>query len=291
LKLSKIKKRLIRIKNNFFTSDSKVKYLIQKLLLLSGINLPFKIRISDNSYILFQSSKESISYFLDKTFKLEERLFITNFLNIGETFIDVGANIGALSIIAKEKVGTQGKCFAFEANPKVYNEMVDNFKINKYVIEAVNCALSDKTGEMNFYMRKYADDFGSLSQNTHDGDLIVKVKSFRADKVISYENEVTLLKIDVEGAEYLVLKGFGDILNRVRFIKFENHLDLFKCFKIQFSDIFSLLNNFEFCIFHLKAEKLIKLTQNYDSSKRADLFALREKDKIEFTRRTGLEFA
>ena len=290
LNFTHMKKRFVRLKRNFFETDNKLIYLIQKILLLSNLKLRFKIKISDNSFIMYNCSKEAISFFLNKTFKLEERSFFFNFLNAGDTFVDVGANIGAFSIIAKEKVGNNGKCYAFEPNPKVYNEMIANFKANNYDIEAFNCPLSNTNNDTNFYIRKYSDDFGSLSQKAHDGDVVLKVKAMRADSVIDLAHTIDLVKIDVEGAEFFVLQGFGDVLKRVKFIKFENHFELFNCFNIQYIDIYSLLRNYDFEIYQLKTKMLMKLHQDYDSSKREDLFALRDKDIDEFIERTGYEF-
>jgi hypothetical protein len=51
------------------------------------------------------------------------------------------------------------------------------------------------------------------------------IKSIRLDTLLNDETEIDLIKIDVEGAEYLVLEGISEIINKTKHILVECHLD------------------------------------------------------------------
>ena len=46
--------------------------------------------------------------------------FVWKYLRAGDIFIDIGANIGTVTLEASKKIGDNGKIFSFEANPKIF---------------------------------------------------------------------------------------------------------------------------------------------------------------------------
>jgi len=151
-------------------------------------------------------------------------LEVINSLNDGDIFIDVGANIGYFSLIASRRVGTVGRVFSFEPSPREYVRLLKNLELNHCSnVIPYNVALSDKLGESSFQVAKYHTGLNVLksrndlkSFETFPGREI-QVPTVPGDNLLdfSYFNSRSVkmaAKIDVEGAEFLVLKGFHHLL-------------------------------------------------------------------------------
>lgn len=138
-------------------------------------------------------------------------------------FYDVGANIGshsiALSNIFKNKILIR----AFEAQSTIYQMFNQSIKINNLNnIEVYHNAVSDKNDEIiRIDLPDYSkhNNFGALElfkpfQNSDNADMqksgiFEDVKTIKLD---IFDEEVDLIKIDVEGMESLVLKGSNNLI-------------------------------------------------------------------------------
>lgn len=123
--------------------------------------------------------------------------------------IDVGANVGLYSMLASEKIGNTGKVIAVEPEPRNYNNLIKNIKLNRYKNTICkNIALTNHKG----FERLYVDSFNPL---THSLILYKNKKSFikvpvtTIDKLVKELtiNKVDIIKIDAEGAEIPILEG------------------------------------------------------------------------------------
>lgn len=118
-------------------------------------------------------------------------------------FIDVGANIGVLSVYAS-KVGFD--VIAFEAIPEVFAALQTNFEANHVHGFAQNFALWSRSELLRMKRdRKNA----VLSKVDPEGDI-----EMAAVPLDSFSLWPTVVKIDVEGAELEVMKGMGRTLER-----------------------------------------------------------------------------
>lgn len=144
-------------------------------------------------------------------------------LREGDTFIDVGANIGYLSAIALSIIGKSGQAHCFE--PVHYNKLKIFKNLNPHFNISINdCALGDADGNIEISI---AGKFGNIGMNTLVPELLnrfgventLTVPIRRLDEYIIKNNinKIKIIKIDVEGYEYFVLKGlkaFFDAGNR-----------------------------------------------------------------------------
>jgi FkbM family methyltransferase len=173
--------------------------------------------------------------FADENYK-----FQTNSLN--PVIYDCGANIGT-SCLYFSKSYSKSKIKAFEADPNIA-------KILKGNLEKNNCAdieVIDKAVWIN-------NDGIELSLEGADGASIyskvnvTKVPSVRLKDLIEEENKIDMLKIDIEGAEYEVLKDCQNSLSNVENIFIEYHS--FSNSNQNLSEILSILekNNFRYFI-------------------------------------------
>jgi len=142
--------------------------------------------------------------------------FLINHLKQHDVFIDVGAHYGYFSLLASKLVGLRGKVVAFEASPKTFSILEKN-KSNTKNIEAHNLAVSDTDAELTFYEfpNLYAE-YNSLDISQFENEEWFKqyepeeinVKPVILDEFFVSKNlNPTIIKIDVEGAEFKVLNG------------------------------------------------------------------------------------
>jgi FkbM family methyltransferase len=158
----------------------------------------------------------------------DEREFIAKTLNalkLGDVFFDIGANLGLYAIHAAKK-GV--KVFAFEPDPGYRKRLIRNIKLNKSVdlIKVVEWAVSDKDDSVRLFTDGVDGVSPSLIPVGERKSVVIKTNSL--DCAIS-NHELpfpTVLKIDIEGAEVLALKGMSKLLqsaNAPRYIFVEMH--------------------------------------------------------------------
>lgn len=136
--------------------------------------------------------------------------WISGRLRPGDTFIDVGANIGYYALLASTRVGRSGSVVAIEASPTIFRQLRANLERNRTAnIRAVNIAASDRRGKVQL--------FCGPSHNCGKTSLFREKGLERREEVeaapltdILEPHELAgarLIKIDIEGAEGGVLPG------------------------------------------------------------------------------------
>jgi FkbM family methyltransferase len=122
---------------------------------------------------------------------------------------DVGANVGFYTLLASACVGSRGKVFAFEPLPENVALLQQHKELNCCPnVEVHPCAISDQSGKLRFQHGECCET-GQLSEN---GDLEVSAVSLD-DFIYAMGNPVPdFVKIDVEGAEFHVLRGAARLI-------------------------------------------------------------------------------
>jgi len=141
----------------------------------------------------------------------------------GMTVVDVGAHVGFYTLLAARLVGTNGRVYAFEPNPEVYNILVRNIQINGYreIVRAVPKGVSNEKRTVSLYVsRERSDEASFYSQESVD-NACIEVETVRLDEFFADEGwpKVDLVKIDVEGAEVEVLEGMRELTSRNKDLK------------------------------------------------------------------------
>ena len=147
--------------------------------------------------------------------------YLLNTLKRGDTFFDIGAHFGYFSLLGAEIVGIEGKVFSFEASKSTFRILSDN--INSYSnIEIYNQAVSDKKSKLSFYeFPALYSEYNSIEitqfENTDwyskNQPQEIKVEAISlSDFVEAKRVNPEVIKIDVEGAEYLVIEGAKELL-------------------------------------------------------------------------------
>ena len=132
----------------------------------------------------------------------------------GMTVIDIGAHIGYYTLIFSKLVGPNGKVFAFEPEKENFLLLEKNTCHLKNV-ERHEKAVSDKNGSIDFFKIIGSTGCHSVLPPQIDNEKItvesITIDSFLEKKSI---NKVDFLKIDIEGAELLALKGMEALIKK-----------------------------------------------------------------------------
>jgi FkbM family methyltransferase len=146
--------------------------------------------------------------------------FIRNQLYEGEIFIDIGANVGAYSLIASRLVGKSGKVIAFEPASKSFLRLLKNISLNGITnIITERLAVIDRSTQTDLYISG-SQNLGMSSIYHHDCEtgITEKVEAISLDDYVEKKgiSKISLIKIDIEGAEFLALKGMKKVLINMR---------------------------------------------------------------------------
>jgi FkbM family methyltransferase len=135
----------------------------------------------------------------------------------GDTVVDVGANVGWYTLLASKRIGDSGRVIAFEPAPEsraLLQRSIAANHLDNVTIEPK--ALSDKRGTLRLHIHKWNRGGNSVLDGP-DREQTVEVEALPLDEYLANrDGEIGLIKIDVEGAEGLVLAGMKNILRRRR---------------------------------------------------------------------------
>ena len=140
--------------------------------------------------------------------------------NYGGNFLDVGANIGAYSLVAAES--KRAVIYAFEPHPEAYHLLTRNICLNHCDnVTPVNRAVSDSAGLVPFSDNPELS-LNHLISSSFYGQNVIRVQSVSLDLFCREERIIpNYVKVDVEGYEYLVIRGLKENLTKVNLISLE----------------------------------------------------------------------
>ena len=154
-----------------------------------------------------------------------EFAFLDRYLQPGMTFFDAGANEGVYTIFAAKRVGSAGTVSAFEPSPREFERLRSNLDLNGLNLPNMRLfplALADRSGraELTIAEDEHAGqntlgDFANESVAAAEKHM---VDLRRLDDLVAEQPpaRIDFVKLDVEGAELLVLQGAASTLQRYR---------------------------------------------------------------------------
>jgi len=149
-----------------------------------------------------------------------ELLYLERVLSPGKVFVDAGANFGIYTLLASKIVGEAGRVISFEPSSRVFPVLRRNIALNGFKnVLAFHVALTDKPGRARLYYHAAVgcDSLGkdaSFEQDARAED----VSTESLDNVLKQSSvgRVDVIKMDVQGAEELALRGAIEIVTSTR---------------------------------------------------------------------------
>lgn len=171
-----------------------------------------------DGFVIAKRLDQSIPFKIwrEKNYEPHLSALLRHYMRPGDTFIDVGANIGYFTLLAASCVGATGRVHSFEPNSRVFAELQHNLTLNRFTqVSANNVALSHRAGNVELFFAPEMDS--GLSSLRRTSALLTATQTVRAITLDEYVaqrrvGKIRALKMDVEGAEKWVLEGAANLL-------------------------------------------------------------------------------
>jgi len=201
-----------------FLPEFKGKHRLARLLLKNDLASKKDVMVKGRygCRYLLPNLVENVSFeiYINGIYEKASSDFIVSRLGEGAVFLDIGANIGAISIpVRKQRADCTVVCV--EAAPWLNDYLGKNLELNGFGdIRKINKALYHTDNEiLNFYSP--SEKFGKGSLSPVYTDQAVKVCTVTVDTLLKelHLPKVDFIKVDVEGYEYAVFQGMEQLLS------------------------------------------------------------------------------
>lgn len=183
-----------------------------------------------------------------------EMNFLLRYLRTEDSFLDIGANIGVYTLLAAAKIHT-GTIHSFEALPKNYKRLQENLKLNQFnQVKTYELAISESTGKVALNLAE-GDSMPFITKTATKNTITVPTNTL--DNLLQDQSltNLTLAKMDIEGAEILALKGAISLLKQQRpHVWILEINDTVNYFGHQKQDIVDLLNSYGYELYSYNAD-------------------------------------
>lgn len=151
--------------------------------------------------------------------------FFKKFLQPGDMAIDIGANVGHMSICMGVVAGKEGAILSFDPNPIVFKILSRNAELNKEItnIKPYNFAITDKEEEFYYSSSEASFSNGGISneKNSRHGKytLDTKIRGIKLEDFLNKQHadrlpKLKLVKIDTEGYDKEIIKSIRSLLTK-----------------------------------------------------------------------------
>jgi FkbM family methyltransferase len=217
---------------------------------------------------IFLDPKDSLQLSLNGIYGKLETEIVKNEIKPNDVVIDCGAHIGYFTLLFAMLVGPTGKVFSFEPEPKNFELLKKNVEINNYNNVTTECkVVSDQNKKCTLYTFETSSGANRIYKPNNDlNPKPIEVDSISLDEYFKnseFLKKIKFIKIDVEGAEILILKSMKSIFKENDDIKLllEFNPKFLSEIGSTLSDFFDILYSENFSIFLIdnKNNKLIPL--------------------------------
>lgn len=140
-----------------------------------------------------------------------ERAFLAERMGPNFVFLDIGANIGGYSLAVAALAGANARVVAMEPQPEIFDRLVYNIGANPFgTIKALAVAVADREGEITLFLDARNKGEASVKIVNSESGARIRVATRTLLAIIEDEgfDHVDAIKLDVEGAEDLILQRF-----------------------------------------------------------------------------------
>lgn len=159
-----------------------------------------------------------------KVFSVNLIRFFRKFIKEGDLAIDIGANVGHISVTMSLITGKKGMVLGFDPNPFVFEILKENANLNphKTRIEPHNYAITDNDEEFYYNSSEASFNNGGISKEKESRhgkySLSTKIKGINLEAFLKKNyadiiHKIKLIKIDTEGYDMEIIKSISGLLN------------------------------------------------------------------------------
>jgi FkbM family methyltransferase len=186
------------------------------------LGIPAKVRIPRWNMTLTLppewSGAGATLFYVVREYYEPELTFLDRLLRRGDIFVDAGANCGVYTMAAASIVGEKGLVLAFEPGREIYSALERSVSRNGHgQIRLFQTGLSNVSGTARLYSHPHGPSSFSLG-NVDGGGISSTIQVKKLDDVLDAEGitKVDCIKMDVEGAEELILHGATNLFDRCK---------------------------------------------------------------------------
>lgn len=205
LKIKPLRKHYFGIYKKFILP----KKIFSKTNFITKYDSTLKIKVNLSDWIQQQI------FFLDYS-DINGISFLKKTLKKDNVFIDIGANIGAYTLIASKLVEKTGMVIAFEPVNTINKMLIDNIKMNGLtnIIVEKKAVYDQNTNLELFISNEQNMGMSSILNHSHESGEKQKIEAITLDNYVQLKKlaKIDLVKIDIEGAEIHALKGMKQSL-------------------------------------------------------------------------------
>jgi FkbM family methyltransferase len=155
---------------------------------------------------------ERFTFFLGRYYEMGVQSVLDAILMPGDRFVDIGANIGMITLHACSLIGSAGRVDCFEPNPECVERLRRQLQINDIQNVAIHtCALSDEAGNLNLNLSSEHSGTATLTE-VDEVKRSLPVKVCVGDDLLMEGPHISVMKMDVEGYEMKALSGLEETL-------------------------------------------------------------------------------
>lgn len=210
------------------------RFVVSRFLWATKLSSLFTFKPNGQYRLRFYPSSVSAMMWCNPRLYEKDEVVLRGLLRRGDVFVDVGANVGVLSLVASKFVGDSGRVFSIEPHPRTVRYLEGNVELNAARnITVVHAAVGDREG---------AAEISSLRSDDQNriGETGVSVPLRTLDSILP-EMRIRLLKIDTEGFELFVLRGAERVLRATDAIYIESWESHFTRYGYSTSDLLAYL--------------------------------------------------
>lgn len=287
---------LLNILNYFYEIlPNVVASKIEPYITPPNFNFTWKIKIGNKSlnFTYFKGEDRTVFHF-PLSYKKNDygirklEILLHDFYSKDRVYLDIGSNYGLRSLYY---AAMDRKCFLLEPNQKcleITNRLIHENSLSN--VNIVNCVVGNESKNVEFHLSKntYLSSLSKAhSENYNDYLKTIEMKMIRIDDFLNDReilDQVSLVKIDVEGFEFDVLKGCENLFknNNVTLIieVLENAIDrteIFNYLKLNGFEIYGILKSYTMI-------KLLECNEDF-SLETIDFICSKEKNILGIFRR------
>lgn len=179
--------------------------------------------------------------------------FIEATLSPGDVFVDVGAHVGYFTLLAARRVAASGAVLSIEPNPFAFEQLernVQRSQLRNVFVEHTACGESRAVVPLYLHAESNSS-MASLFSGKASSAGAVEVPCMTLDHLCEARRlqRVTLVKIDVEGAELFVLRGMKGVMKQMRpVIVIELHPNLLEDVGTPMHEVLTLLKDLDYVL-------------------------------------------